>query len=188
MTPPLRLTGPGGQYDECRTTVEQSMTMTQRTLQPPEGTEQLLKELLAVQVRFMVVGGLGVQHYCPQRIAADLDVLIESSETNAIGVADALFRIGFNMQPETVRLLFAPGPRPQQIKLHPTIPADILTEGEGLYFMAHWEQSEKAEMLSMPVHVASPHLLIAMKSRSTREVDAQDILLLQSFMAGPAAG
>lgn len=163
------------------------MSVTPRTLNPPKGTENLLTELLAVQVRFMVVGGLGVQHYCHQRTASDLDLLIQSSETNAIGVADALVRIGFKMQPETVRLLFAPGPRPQQIKLHPTIPADLLTEGEGFDFMAHWEQGEKTEILSMPVRVASPELLIAMKSRSTREKDAQDILLLESFVAGRAA-
>lgn len=164
------------------------MSVTPRNLQPPKGTEKLLTELLALQVRFMVVGGLGVHHYCPQRIAADLDLLIQSSETNAIGVADALVRIGFEMQPETVRLLFAPGPRPQQIKLHPTIPADLLTEGEVFDFMTHWAQSEKTEILSMPVRVASPELLIAMKSRSTREKDAQDILLLQSVVAGRAAG
>lgn len=164
------------------------MTIKPRTLQPPPGTERLLRELLSVQVRFMVVGGLGVQHYCPQRTAADLDVLIQSSETNAIGVADALVRIGFNMQPETVRILFAPGPRPQQIKLHPAIPVDLLTEGEGFDFMAHWEQSEKAEMLFMPVQVATPQLLIAMKSRSTREKDARDVLLLQSFLASQPMG
>lgn len=164
------------------------MTTKLRTLQPPQGTEQLLRELVSVQVQFMVVGGLGVQHYCPQRTAADLDVLIQSSETNATGVAFALDRVGFNMGPETVRLLFAPGPRPQQIKLHPAIPADILTEGEGFDFMAHWEQSEKAEMLFMPVQVASPRLLIAMKSRSAREKDVQDVLLLQDFLAGQTVG
>lgn len=144
--------------------------------------------LLAMQVRFMVVGGLGVQHYCPERVAADLDVLIESSETNATGVAYALDKIGFTMQPEMVRLLFAPGPRPQQIKLHPAIPADILTEGEGFNFMAHLEQSERADMLATQIRVASPQLLIAMKSRSEREKDAHDVLLLQSYLAGMAAG
>jgi hypothetical protein len=164
------------------------MTKKLRTLQPPQGTEQLLKELLSVQVRFMVVGGLGVQYYCPQRAVTALAVMIQSSETNAIGVTDALVRIGFNMQPETVRLLFAPGPRPQQIKLHPTIPANIVTEGEGFDFMAHWAQSAKADILFMPVQVASPQLLITMKSRSTREKDVQDVLLLRSFLASQTMG
>jgi hypothetical protein len=164
------------------------MTMKPRTLQPPQGSERLLMELLSVQVRFMVVGSLGVQHYCPQRAAGDLDVLIQSSETNAIAVTDALLRIGFNMRPETVRLLFVPGPQPQLIKLRPAIPADILTEGEGFDFMAHWEQSEKADMMFLPVQVASPQLLIAMKSRSTREIDVQDVLLLQNFLASQNAG
>lgn len=132
------------------------MNMALQTLQPPRGTEPLLAALLAMQVRFMVVGGLGVQHYCPERVAADLDVLIESSETNATGVAYALDKIGFTMQPETVRLLFAPEPRPQQIKLHPAIPADILTEGERFSFMAHLEQSERAGMLATQIRVASP--------------------------------
>lgn len=162
--------------------------MTPRTLHPPQGTERLLAALLAMQVRFMVVGSLGVQHYCPERVAADLDVLIESSETNATGVAYALDKVGFTMRPETVRLLFAPGPRPQQIQLHPTIPADILTEGEGFDFMAHWEQSERADMQAMQVRVASPRLLIAMKSRSEREKDAEDVLALQSYLARLAAG
>ncbi|MBT9465887.1 hypothetical protein [Hydrogenophaga sp.] len=161
--------------------------MTPRTLHPPQGTEQLVAALLAMQVRFMLVGGLGVQHYCPERVAADLEVLIESSETNATGVAYALDKIGFTMLPETVRLLFAPGPRPQQIQLHPTIPADILTEGEDFDFMAHWEQSERANLLATPVRVASPQLLITMKSRSTREKDAQDVLLLQSYLETKAA-
>lgn len=164
------------------------MNMALRKLQPPRGTERLLAALLAMQVRFMVVGGLGVQHYCPERVAADLDVLIESSETNATGVAYALDKIGFTMQPETVRLLFAPGPRPQQIKLHPAIPADILTEGEGFNFMEQLEQSERADMLATQIWVASPQLLIAMKSRSEREKDAHDVLLLQSYLAGMAVG
>lgn len=161
--------------------------MKLRTLHPPQGTEHLVAALLAMQVRFMVVGGLGVQHYCPARNAADLDVLIESSETNATGVAYALDKIGFVMQPETVRMLFAPGPRPQQIQLHPTIPADILTEGEGFDFMAQWAHGEPASMLASQVQVAPPQLLIAMKSRSSREKDTQDVLLLQSYLDTKAA-
>jgi hypothetical protein len=162
------------------------MTLTSRTFEPPKDTEPLLKELLTVQVRFMLVGGLAVQHYCPQRTTTDLDILIQSCESNATGVTDALVRIGFALDAEMVRMLFAPGPGPQQITLHPTIPADILTEGEGFDFMAHWAQCNRTQTLGLPVHVASPQLLIEMKSRFIREVDAQDILLLKRFVAGQA--
>lgn len=142
-----------------------------------------MNELLTVQVQFMIVGDLGVQYCCPQRPATELDVLIQAGEANAVGVADVLDRIGFQMQPETVRLLFVSGPKPQKISLHPAIPANILTEGDGFDFTAQWEQGAWIEMLSRPVRVASAQLLVAMKSRSLRERDAKDALLLQSHMA-----
>jgi hypothetical protein len=52
--------------------------------------------------------------------------------------------------------------------------------------MAHWAQCNRTQALGLPVHVASPQLLIEMKSRFMREVDAQDILLLKRFVAGQA--
>lgn len=148
-------------------------------LQPPKGTEALLCELMAVQVRFLVVGGLGVRFYCPCRTTADLDILIESSEANATGVVDTLDRLGFYLKPEMVCRLFAPGSNPQRIDLHPQIPAHILIEPEGFDFMAHWEKSEIATMLTFSVRVASPQLIMSIKSASTRALDARDVALLQ---------
>lgn len=159
------------------------MTKTLLTLKIPAGAEAILHELLTVQVQFIVVGDLALQYYCPQRPARDLDVLIQAGEANAIGVADVLDRIGFQMKPETVRFLFVPGPKPQQISLHPAIPAHILTEGDGFDFMAHWEQGAWIETFSGPVRIASPQLLLAMKSRNLQERDAEDALLLQMQMA-----
>lgn len=43
-------------------------------------------------------------------------------------------------------------------------------------------------MLATQIRVASPQLLISIKSRSEREKDAYDVLLLQSYLAGMAAG
>jgi hypothetical protein len=48
-------------------------------------------------------------------------------------------------------------------------------------------KTERADMLIMQVRVASPRLLIDMKSRSERQKDAQDVLALQSYLAGLAA-
>jgi hypothetical protein len=164
------------------------MSVKLRPLHVPKGAEALLKELLAVQVKFMVVGGMGVQHYCPQRAASELEVLIPADETNAMGVVEALVRIGFKIAPETVRILFTPGQAPQQISLQPTLPITLLMEGEGFDFEAHLQQSELAGVLSRPVHVASPQLIISMKSRNLQEEDALDIARLQNHIAGLASG
>lgn len=164
------------------------MSVQLRALEVPKGAEALLKELLNVHVNLMVVGGTGVQHHCPQRAASHLEVLIAADETNAMGVVEALVRIGFKIAPETVRLLFTPGNAPQQISLQPTLPVIFWMEGEGFDFKTHLQQSELAGVLGRPVHVASPQLIISMKSRSQHEEDALDIALLQNHMAGLASG
>ena len=84
------------------------MSVKRRHLKAPKGSERLLKELLAIHVKLIVVGDLGVQHYFPERTVSDLEVLIQADETNAIGVVEALVRIGFNVEAELVRSLFTP--------------------------------------------------------------------------------
>ena len=53
----------------------------------------LLDALNAEKAEYLVVGGLAVQYYCPERQTCDLDLLINPTHENAKRVKEALLRL-----------------------------------------------------------------------------------------------
>src|SRR5579862_8401481 len=71
--------------------------------------KDLLRDLNAAGVRYLIVGGYAVMVYTEPRFTKDLDIWVETSEENAVKVFQALARFGAPLEGCT--------------------PADFLTEG-----------------------------------------------------------
>jgi len=97
----------------------------------------LIEELLAVEARFLVVGGYAVGAHGHPRATKDLAIWVEPSQENAPRVFDALCSFGAHMADLRVEDLATPhygfmmGVPPRRI--------DILTTLSAVEFAAAWE-------------------------------------------------
>ena len=114
--------------------------------------DNLLKALNDQKVKYLVVGGLAVHHYCPERIVDDLDLLIEPTLENAEKVKDALKKIGMNVDELNVQGLTKEWKR---LCLKKFLNADILTPGGGLDFNITFRNSIEVNVNGIPVRVMS---------------------------------
>lgn len=143
------------------------------------GNERLIAALLEQAVRFIVVGGLAVQYYVPERPANDLDLLIEQTKENANRLFSAL--AAEHVVPSfPVELISEPGDRPQQMPLKALHYADLLTPGQAIDFSAEWERAEIARIGLHEVRFAAKELLLQMKRNTGRQRDAEDVALLEA--------
>jgi len=142
------------------------------------GNQPLAEALVRAEARFLVVGSSGLRWHIPERPIGsnDLDVLIESTVTNAVKVTSALAGIGLTgpeLTPE--RLAQA---RNTQVSLKiGALWADILTNPE-LSFQEHWERAEDATLFGLPVKVASLQTLQLLLAASPEPKHAEDRALL----------
>ena len=146
------------------------------------GNQPLLEGLVRVGARFLVVGGVALKWHIPERPIGsnDLDVLVESSVTNAVKVTSALAAIGLTgpeLTPE--RLAQA---RNTQISLKVGgMWADIITNPE-LPFQEHWERAEEGTLFGRSVKVASLHTLQVLLAASPEPKHAEDRALLERVL------
>ena len=142
------------------------------------GNDALLAELIRCGVRFLLVGGLAVHFYAPEREADDLDLLVEQTSENAERLFQAMAAL--HVMPEFPQALIAtPSDRPQQLPFKTYHYADLVTTGKDIDFPAEWAQSQEALIWQHRVRVASRSLLIAMKRKARREKDLRDVELLE---------
>ena len=141
------------------------------------GNDLLLQALLSDGVRFIVVGGLAVKLYAPQREADDLDLLLEQTPENADRLFRSLGRLGITPDfPKDV--IATPSQRPQHLSfksLH--YYADLVTRPD-IHFSAEWANSQEALIWQNKVRFASRELLLMLKQGSTRDKDVADVVLL----------
>ncbi|RLJ67550.1 hypothetical protein [Sulfurisoma sediminicola] len=142
------------------------------------GNIALLAELYRCDVRFLVVGGLAVHFYVPERQADDLDLLLEQSSDNAARFFKAMSAV--HVIPEFPQsLISSPSERPQQLQFKRDHYADIVTTGADIDFPAEWVLSQAALIGQHPARIASRNLLIRMKRKAGREKDLADVELLE---------
>lgn len=139
----------------------------------------LVRELLRHDVRFLIVGGLAVQFYVPEREADDLDLLIEQTPENAERLFSTFTELHLTPQFEK-HIISQPSERPQQLPLKAIYYADIVTPGRDIDFAVEWLRSSQALLWQNCVRVAARELLISMKRSSGRETDLRDVSLLQN--------
>src|ERR1700693_2134512 len=141
--------------------------------------DALLAELIAQQVRFLVIGGLAVKFYAAQREADDLDLLIEQTPKNAERLFKAFRHLRLIPQFSS-EVIATPGYRAQHLPLKDVYYADLITRPD-IEFCSEWERALEALIWQNRVRVASRELLLALKSNSEREKDITDVALLNAI-------
>ena len=155
----------------------------------------LMRALDDQEVKYLVVGGRAVKHYCPEREVDDLDLMINPTEENAVKVELALTHLikeGFNFigmgidmgkNLNRINKLAKPGKLfslkseciPWATK---TINADILTSPIGFDFNSAFENSIVEEINGIQALIMSCCDLIRHKN-TAREKDRDDVKLLK---------
>lgn len=111
------------------------------------------------KVEFVVIGGLAVAWYCPQRHADDMDLLLNPTMDNSRKVSGALGSLklqGFN------RDSFAKSGL--QVRLKEIFYAELLTpQANGPNFSSIANNAIAAKLFDFPVLIASPASLIELK-------------------------
>jgi hypothetical protein len=140
------------------------------------GNGDLIAAFNRQRVRFLVVGGLAVHLYVPDREPDDLDLLIDPVPDNA----DCIFRAfaELHLVPRFSSEELTKPKKHMNLKSYMSYYADVVTPEPGIDFHAEWENSRTATVNGHLVRMASPDLLIRMKSGTGRPKDLADIELL----------
>ena len=121
--------------------------------------ETLVRALIDHQAQFVLIGGLAVSWYCPQRTADDMDLLVAPSSENSERVAAALRAIS---HPVGAPDAFArPG---LQVRLGPVLYAELLTpRSDAPSFDEVEARAVDGKLFGLPIRIAAPGDLVAMK-------------------------
>ncbi|MGO9096215.1 MAG: nucleotidyltransferase [Bryobacteraceae bacterium] len=135
--------------------------------------KDLLRELNAAGVRYLIVGGYAVMVYTEPRYTKDLDIWIEPTESNARKLLAALDRFGVPIkgvgpgdftEPE---VFFQIGVEPVRV--------DIMTSVPGLEFNPAWDRGLAVDFGGETAPVLSRADLLASKKATGRVRDRRDV-------------
>lgn len=128
------------------------------------------------EVKYVVIGGIAsVLHGVP-RATFDLDILVEATEENAQRLLDALAEAGFG----TASLTTAEEVVDNEITIFKDfVRIDVQTSTPGLVFRNAWKHRKIMTYESREFNVVSIEDLISAKRAAGREVDLEDVRLLQ---------
>jgi hypothetical protein len=130
-------------------------------------------ELIRCDTKFLVVGGLAVQFYCPDRDVDDLDLLVEATPHNAEQVVTVATEFGYQIDPES--LLAHPA---VQLPMKNELYLDILTpKPSGEAFDSLWASSVRAHLndLNTPIRLPSLKSLVRMKQEACLGAQPEDL-------------
>jgi len=153
-------------------------------LRTSRGNVDFVAAMLEAEARFLVVGGLAVSFYCPEREVDDLDLLIEPTMSNAKLVLGALSRFvpSHGLFPKQL------GDLGKHISLKPHLNGDLLTPTKTYpSFESMWASSVPARLAHLEVRLPSRQSLLAMKREASdsdddevsRAKDARDVMSLE---------
>lgn len=127
-------------------------------------------------VRYLVIGGIAAVLHGVPRATFDLDVLIEASEDNAARLLSALEDAGL----ATATLTTADELLRNEITVfEDRVRIDVQTQTPGVAFEGAWERREVMEYQGQEFFVISRDDLIASKRAAGRDVDLEDIRVLE---------
>ena len=143
---------------------------------------ELLRSLNAYGARFLVIGGLAVSYYCRERIADDLDLLIEPTPANAERVRSALLALGMDdFQSERLT-----EPR-IQVPLKRWHYADILTPEDGFDFSGTFARASAVRVNAIPARVPRARDLMELVSADCQKGRRDALLLARSSTGSETA-
>jgi hypothetical protein len=133
----------------------------------------LLREFVARDVRFLIVGAYALAHHGRPRATGDLDVWVDATATNAPRVMRALAAFGAPMrdisEPDFARpgVVFQLGVPPGRI--------DIVTELTGITFAEAWPGREPGRFGDLTVDFIGREAFVRNKRATGRAKDLGDI-------------
>lgn len=131
--------------------------------------EQIVSAFQSEGVEFIVVGGLAVAWYCPDRQADDMDLLVNPTPENSLRISRALD--GMHMQGFNDRSFTRPG---LQVPLKQMHYVELLTpRKEGPSYLEVAKDAVDAKLFQKPVRVASPRSLIRMKQQAVASAEKE---------------
>lgn len=129
--------------------------------------EEIVQAFQSACVEFIVIGGLAVAWYCPERQADDMDLLVNPTSENSARISRAL--AGIHLTGFDERSFTKPG---LQIRLKESHYAELLTpRKEGPSYSEVATESVDAKLFHKPVRLASPSLLIRMKEQAVASAE-----------------
>jgi hypothetical protein len=151
---------------------------------PPmeENLKKLLTAFNTQSVRYVVVGGYAVSIHAQPRATKDLDVLIESSPTNALATYKALAEFGAPLAEFTVED-FADGKTIARFG-NPPLCVDVLQKIDGVDFAAVYANSQPILIDGdLPARYISAEDLITNKIASGGLQDLADVEAIRQAQA-----
>lgn len=143
------------------------------TIQLPTEFSELLKLLNAHEVKYLIVGGYAVAYHGYPRTTGNIDIWIESTESNGKRIVAALAEFGFNV-PALRPALFT---RPDQIIRmgHPPLRVELLTSISGVDFSECYRGRTRAELGGVATTLIGLDCLKKNKRASGRHKDLDDL-------------
>jgi len=128
------------------------------------------------KVRYIVIGGVAsVLHGVP-RATFDLDILIDTTDDNAQRLLSALVDAGFG----TATMTNAQEILDHEITVfNDRVRIDVQTRTPGVSFQDAWHRRKTVTYHGQDFFILSKEDLIASKQASGREVDLEDVHMLQ---------
>jgi len=128
------------------------------------------------KVKYVVIGGIAAVLHGVPRATFDLDILIEATPDNAEKLLKSLLEAGLG----TASLITAEELLAHEITIFKDIVrVDVQTSTPGIIFEDAWKNKAAMEYQGQVFFVLSKNDLIASKRAAGREVDLEDVHLLE---------
>ena len=138
--------------------------------------QDVFKSFQRHEVRYIVIGGVASVLYGVPRVTFDLDILIEATTENAQRLLDALIEAGFG----TATLTNACDLVSHEITVfNDRVRIDVQTSTPGVSFQDAWSRRKTVTYQGQDLFILSKKDLIASKRASARDVDMEDVRLLE---------
>ena len=128
------------------------------------------------KVKYVIIGGIASTLHGVPRATFDLDILIEATQDNTKCLLDALLDSGLG----TAALTTAEDILRHEITVFKDrVRIDVLTSIPGVSFQDAWKRRQIMNYHGQEFYVLSKDDLIASKRAAGREVDLEDVRLLE---------
>ena len=138
--------------------------------------KDVFKSFQQHEVKYLVIEGIAVVLYGIPRATFDLDILIESTPKNARRLLDALLDVGMGIASLTsVNEILS-----NEITIFKDrVRIDVQISPPGLCFPDAWKRRKTMEYQGQSFYVVSLEDLISSKKAAGRDVDLEDVRLLE---------
>jgi predicted nucleotidyltransferase len=138
--------------------------------------QDVLKSFQKYNVKYVIIGGIASTLHGVPRATFDVDILIEATPDNAKRLLDALLDSGL----ATASLTTAQEILENEITIfEDRIRLDVQTSTPGISFTDAWNRRETMDYNGQKFYVLSKDDLIATKRAAGRDIDLEDIRLLE---------